>query len=217
MGIDDDSRRPTADLRAGRRPPTQRYSQGHQQIGATYTLDAVTLGLYVAKIQENGDDDINQYALTANFKDVGTFTKLNFIYGSYADAITTGNDNSFMGLEFAVPAGPVALSGEYGADGGDTADGSYYLLSIGLSDLLNMDKLGLSFNYFNAGKDYTSTFATGDYDPLGIYGAKVNNMVQDVTLYWFSGTYAYSDKLGDRKSTRLNSSHIPLSRMPSSA
>ena len=27
----------------------------------------------------------------------------------------------------------------------------------------------------------------------------------------------YGERLGDRKSTRLNSSHIPLSRMPSSA
>ena len=30
-------------------------------------------------------------------------------------------------------------------------------------------------------------------------------------------THAHDDHGGDRKSTRLNSSHIPLSRMPSSA
>ena len=32
-----------------------------------------------------------------------------------------------------------------------------------------------------------------------------------------SGTVMITDGEGDRKSTRLNSSHIPLSRMPSSA
>ncbi|NOY86873.1 MAG: hypothetical protein GXP52_06195, partial [Deltaproteobacteria bacterium] len=61
------------------------YSQGHQQIGITYALDNVSLGLYLAKMQDGGTGDTNddnQYTLTANFKDVGTFTKLNFIYGS---------------------------------------------------------------------------------------------------------------------------------------
>ena len=33
----------------------------------------------------------------------------------------------------------------------------------------------------------------------------------------FTGDGAYIGSLSDRKSTRLNSSHIPLSRMPSSA
>ena len=40
-------------------------------------------------------------------------------------------------------------------------------------------------------------------------------------LNWLSGadetTLGYVQNKGDRKSTRLNSSHIPLSRMPSSA
>ena len=39
----------------------------------------------------------------------------------------------------------------------------------------------------------------------------------DAILFGAIGTPKYADPTLDRKSTRLNSSHIPLSRMPSSA
>ena len=37
-------------------------------------------------------------------------------------------------------------------------------------------------------------------------------IIKDISLSFFPGA-----KIGDRKSTRLNSSHVRLSRMPSSA
>ena len=50
------------------------------------------------------------------------------------------------------------------------------------------------------------------------------NAINDVLGYILDSAQAINDQvnvkqevLGDRKSTRLNSSHIPLSRMPSSA
>ena len=46
----------------------------------------------------------------------------------------------------------------------------------------------------------------------------VNVGIQDMNTKYFTGSiYTAAWYLGDRKSTRLNSSHIPLSRMPSSA
>ena len=55
------------------------------------------------------------------------------------------------------------------------------------------------------------------------FGVPRNVMVADVMVGGLSGTQATARlqsvyaNTGDRKSTRLNSSHIPLSRMPSSA
>ena len=40
---------------------------------------------------------------------------------------------------------------------------------------------------------------------------------EHVSYVWFDALINYISAPGDRKSTRLNSSHIPLSRMPSSA
>ena len=42
-------------------------------------------------------------------------------------------------------------------------------------------------------------------------------MPGEVTIRVSHSSVNYKDGLADRKSTRLNSSHIPLSRMPSSA
>ena len=45
----------------------------------------------------------------------------------------------------------------------------------------------------------------------------VGQKLPNATLYEFFNEETEGCALGDRKSTRLNSSHIPLSRMPSSA
>ena len=59
-----------------------------------------------------------------------------------------------------------------------------------------------------------STVEIGDYVSIGhnvtVHGAKIDN-------YALIGMGAYRDWETDRKSTRLNSSHITRSRMPSSA
>ena len=63
------------------------------------------------------------------------------------------------------------------------------------------------------------------YKDEGVSGAKTSRpeldmMMQDMRKKEFDAVVVWKlDRLGrrDRKSTRLNSSHIPLSRMPSSA
>ena len=50
--------------------------------------------------------------------------------------------------------------------------------------------------------------------PVNIFGDPYEVKAEVVIYNAFSG---HADQKGDRKSTRLNSSHIPLSRMPSSA
>ena len=54
----------------------------------------------------------------------------------------------------------------------------------------------------------------------GVIGPNLAKWTQHVAAAPFAGAYAalaVIALIGDRKSTRLNSSHIPLSRMPSSA
>ena len=80
---------------------------------------------------------------------------------------------------------------------------------------------------------YNSVFG-GDNVPPSKYEFRAFNLTADTTLYWpdnTDGTDLVANLMNvtpsggtwnltlpaDRKSTRLNSSHIPLSRMPSSA
>ena len=50
-----------------------------------------------------------------------------------------------------------------------------------------------------------------------IYGSQAWTVNGAVTIQHSDGTVEPVPEFSDRKSTRLNSSHIPLSRMPSSA
>ena len=80
--------------------------------------------------------------------------------------------------------------------------------------------------YFETQLDATgTTLNKKQFSELEFFLAKLLQTGESVTVdyrnsldgTWTTiGAYAFSD-LGDRKSTRLNSSHIPLSRMPSSA
>ena len=55
-------------------------------------------------------------------------------------------------------------------------------------------------------------------DDSGVYVSGPSGTGELVTLkYDFDGNLLWDRRHEDRKSTRLNSSHIPLSRMPSSA
>ena len=80
---------------------------------------------------------------------------------------------------------------------------------FGASKTASGSNLGPSDPYY----EYVTMLLTGD----GTNGAQ-NNTFLDSSTNAFSITRNGNPTQGsDRKSTRLNSSHIPLSRMPSSA
>ena len=59
-----------------------------------------------------------------------------------------------------------------------------------------------------------------DYECFYIVNEEVLNLISEIynMNIWIEKTMSHTDfPVTDRKSTRLNSSHIPLSRMPSSA
>ena len=58
---------------------------------------------------------------------------------------------------------------------------------------------------------YGGLRASWDYGPLGV------ELKNNVKRQWWRSMVQGREDVVDRKSTRLNSSHIPLSRMPSSA
>ena len=68
-----------------------------------------------------------------------------------------------------------------------------------------------SFNYFeNLEKEFPDCILLDSYD--------LNALMIEIDKKHIISTYKLDENLSaDRKSTRLNSSHIPLSRMPSSA
>ena len=81
----------------------------------------------------------------------------------------------------------------------------YLSYAAGMSDLKNKSRVSLGSLLFIFG--FSILFIS--YGALfGTLGSRINNVSGNLTK--FLG-------LLDRKSTRLNSSHIPLSRMPSSA
>ena len=86
----------------------------------------------------------------------------------------------------------------------------------------------LNANYFVSGSKENKTEAvTQDYNHISTegYGSDSENTVTRVRVYGkkvgdislFATSSSSTEHTKDRKSTRLNSSHIPLSRMPSSA
>ena len=93
----------------------------------------------------------------------------------------------------------------------DTATTEIYTLS--LHDALPICQLTVTDQFYDSNSDAGSNFQI-----LGSTGS-ATDWVSTSTLFTAgvdtlpSGTNGYTD----RKSTRLNSSHIPLSRMPSSA
>ena len=73
-------------------------------------------------------------------------------------------------------------------------------------------------NDFEAGV-FVGTFATQNFGSSVVSGLRAGyHLTEDVFVQAvYAQTKVSDDAFRDRKSTRLNSSHIPLSRMPSSA
>ena len=86
------------------------------------------------------------------------------------------------------------------------------LLAMVLFGVLKPGPEGLTLNVIAAQFDWQQFLAIGAMVSLVILAGSVYK-----TLMLAGGGKVVAESLGDRKSTRLNSSHIPLSRMPSSA
>ena len=65
--------------------------------------------------------------------------------------------------------------------------------------------------------DSSGQYFTLRYEPVYAKRLTINKGVDNVILFEFINQDEKPVNITDRKSTRLNSSHIPLSRMPSSA
>ena len=84
-------------------------------------------------------------------------------------------------------------------------------LSDPLGILLRSGDAGIAWDAFKGGLINTYKSAQGDKTTLNSLGEMLGVIDAHMTME------ALGQEWGDRKSTRLNSSHIPLSRMPSSA
>jgi len=168
-------------------------NQGGGNLGGTYSMDTVDLSLWLGKVLEEGstlsadDEDTNQIQFVANLKEAGPFTKLVGTYLSHTVEGTPDVTNTFMGVDIAVPAGPVALSGEIGALGGDTSEGTYFLIEAGLADLVDFD---LNVAYFSADSDFGVTGVSfgEDYDVTYLFGD-----VYDAKWARVKGSYPVND------------------------
>ena len=81
---------------------------------------------------------------------------------------------------------------------------------IGIEDSLNIELKNLYLHEIKATKQPVGKYA--DRKPFKTHNIELKK--EDV-FYLF--TDGFADQFGDRKSTRLNSSHTDISRMPSSA
>ena len=157
-------------------------------------------------INRDASDDNNTLYLKLSAKEAGPFTKLdlvsytqmNTIQNAQADS-TTGlyvdlpesAENSYLGVDLALPIGPVGLAFEYGANGGDL-DGTFMLAEIGLGDLVGFD---LGINYFTSSDDYLKSYDANAWSPGMILGDQINEDVLDMTIIWVDASYAVNDKL----------------------
>ncbi len=187
------------------------FRQGGFNIGGVYSLDSVDLGLTIAKLAEgdnttgdfkDADTDLN--IITANFKKAGPFTKLNLILGmmmaeeATAPAVVAETSDTFFGAEFALPVGPVALSGELGTFSGDLKSGDYLYVVAGLKDVVGFDfNAHLLYSTLpDAGKSFGWSEA---FQPLLILLnndlAYANFANSDLTALLLTGSYAVNDKI----------------------
>ena len=167
---------------------------GASNIQLTYSLDALDISGALTKNVEDGtvgdDDDNDEIILRLTAKEAGPFTKLSVIsYTQMNDATTT--ENSYMGVDLALPIGPVDLAFEYGGNGGDL-EGNFMLLYVGLPDL---GKIGINLAFFQSSDDYLAIYDGNDWSPVIIYGDNVNGEMLDTSAMWVEFTYDINDKL----------------------
>ena len=78
-----------------------------------------------------------------------------------------------------------------------------------------LQQRGQAFTLCQVAEGHTVPTEARDWDAIAMLGGTMS--VNDELPFLRRAEALMRDAIGDRKSTRLNSSHIPLSRMPSSA
>ena len=114
-----------------------------------------------------------------------------------------------------MPEKPNISQPTYKYNAGMDMDGnSYDQVSFTLHDPADEENYYQMKLWYDDEEDFSRYMNLNTIDPLYVYSYDYNALLlQDKT---FNGE-DFPVRLRDRKSTRLNSSHIPLSRMPSSA
>jgi len=169
---------------------------GERNIQLTYSMDALSVSgaLMVADDGANEtpatDDDDNTLYLKLSVKEAGPLTKLDVVSYSQMNDVS-GTENSYTGVDLALPIGPVDIGFEYGANGGDL-DGTFLVLEIGLEELIGFD---LSVNYFQSSDDYFAAYDGNDWSPVIIYGDNINGNLADTSAIWVEASYDVNDNL----------------------
>jgi hypothetical protein len=168
---------------------------GASNIQLTYMMDALDISATLSKETEGwsgSDDDNDTLVLRVNGKDAGPFTTASVISYSQMNDLPAGADeNSYLGVDLALPLGPVDVALEYGANGGDI-EGEFYALFV---DLAFIENFGLTVNYFQSSDDYVGTYDGNDWSPVIIYGDNINGDMLDTSAIWVEFTYDVNDKL----------------------
>jgi hypothetical protein len=177
------------------------YLAGARQIQLTYSLDALDITGALIKNNDFANADTVEIGLGAESdmdndelyikitgKQNGPFTKL--ALASYTQMNDVGNENSYMGLDLALPIGPVDLAFEYGANGGDL-DGTFMLLLT----TINLANIDFGLNYFISSDDYLSPYDGNDWSPAMILGDNINGTVADMSTIWVTAMFDVNDKL----------------------
>jgi hypothetical protein len=167
---------------------------GARNIELIYSLDVLDIHLALTKEDDGSndglgedDDDVIYFKLVG--KELGPFTKLALASYTQQNDISA-TENSYLGLDLAIPLGPVDIGFEYGANGGDL-DGTFMVLELGFM-LGNFD---LGLNYFTSTDDYLTAYDGNDWAPALILGDNINGDNADMSTIWLTGGYDISDKL----------------------
>jgi len=167
---------------------------GERQIQVTYSMDALSISGALMKADDGsndgaGDEDDDTLYIKLSGKEAGPFTKLDVV--SFTESNDSGSaENSYTGIDLALPIGPVDIGFEYGANGGDI-DGTFMVLELGVT-LADID---LGLNYFISSDDYAGPYDGNDWAPGMILGDQVNGDVADMSTIWLDAKYAVNDKL----------------------
>jgi hypothetical protein len=170
-----------------------------RNIQATYMVDGISISGILAKRDDYSDggpagtepeDELDEIVLLADFEELGP-VNLSLGYFSVSDDDPAGAEFTFTGVHAGFDAGPVGISLEYGANGGDN-DGNYIMGMVGLGDLVGFD---LNLNYYTSSDDYLVAYEGNDFAPMLIFGDQINEELLDVTALWVDAGYDVQDNL----------------------